>query len=213
MCPRIRAWQREKPLQWEAFLPQLENIPHLPQLEKAYTQQQRPSAAKKFRKWIKKFFFLNRRGRNIEPWADGLSPYLHQSLMPGPPPCIFQFCGSTDHYIFCSESFVLCSLQEKFLLKTSCNKGEEPTSRKEVRTGMEKPQSWNARTVSPVGTAGSQRGQMQDPNWASLWGLREPCPAGPEKLSVCTCIWLIQLFLLYRFADQPLLAFVVGDPW
>ena len=158
------------------------------------------------------FFFFKQEGKEhkaLSRWLGPLSPPVPDARTP---PCIFQFCGSTDHYIFCSESFVLCSLQERFLPKTSCNKGEEPTSRKEVRTGMEQPQSWNARTVSPVGTAGSQRGQMQDPSWASLWGLHKPCPTGPEKLSVCTCIWLIQLFLLYRFADQPLLAFVVGDP-
>ena len=36
--PRARAPQQEKPLQWEA---------HLPQLEKAHMQQRRPNAAKK----------------------------------------------------------------------------------------------------------------------------------------------------------------------
>lgn len=120
-------------------------------------------------------------------WFEPLSPPDARS-----PPCIFQFCGSTDHYIFCLESFVLCSLQEKFLLKTSCSK-EEPTSRKEARTGFEKPQSWNARTLSPVEAASSQLSQMQDPGWASLWGLHEPFPTGPEELSVCICIWLISL--------------------
>ena len=45
--PRARALQLEKPLQWEIRAPQLENGPGSPQLEKACTQQQRPSIAKK----------------------------------------------------------------------------------------------------------------------------------------------------------------------
>ena len=38
--------QQEKPLQQEARMLQLEGSPHSPQLEKACTQQQRPSEAK-----------------------------------------------------------------------------------------------------------------------------------------------------------------------
>ena len=39
--------KQEKPLQWEAFTPQLVNSPHLLQLEKDWAQQWRPSIAKK----------------------------------------------------------------------------------------------------------------------------------------------------------------------
>ena len=45
--PRAHALQQEKPPQWEAWTPQLESSPHLPQLEKACAQQPRPGAAKK----------------------------------------------------------------------------------------------------------------------------------------------------------------------
>ena len=43
--PRAREPQQEKPPQWEARALQLENRPHLLQPEKAWAQQQRPSAA------------------------------------------------------------------------------------------------------------------------------------------------------------------------
>ena len=43
--PRVYASQ-EKPLQWEAPAPQLENNPHRPQLEKAQVHQQIPTMAK-----------------------------------------------------------------------------------------------------------------------------------------------------------------------
>ena len=46
MCPTAHILQQEKPVQWEAHAPQLESSPHLLQLEKAYVQQWRPSAAK-----------------------------------------------------------------------------------------------------------------------------------------------------------------------
>ena len=39
------ALQQEKPLQWEACEQQLENSPHLPQLDKVLTQQQKHNAA------------------------------------------------------------------------------------------------------------------------------------------------------------------------
>ena len=45
-CPGAHALQPEKPPQWEAHTPQLESCPQLLQLEKAFTQQQRPSTAK-----------------------------------------------------------------------------------------------------------------------------------------------------------------------
>ena len=44
--PRTRALQLEKPLQWELRAPQLENSRSSPQLEKACTEQRRPSIAK-----------------------------------------------------------------------------------------------------------------------------------------------------------------------
>ena len=43
---RTRAPQQEKPRQWKAHAPKLENCPHLLQLEKALAQQQRPSSVK-----------------------------------------------------------------------------------------------------------------------------------------------------------------------
>ena len=47
------ALQQEKPPQWEAHIPKLENSPHPAQLEKAHKQQRRPSAAKNEKiKWI-----------------------------------------------------------------------------------------------------------------------------------------------------------------
>ena len=53
--PRACALQ-EKPAQWEAWAPQLERSPYLPQLKKAHVQQQRPSAAKNNKQNIKKLF-------------------------------------------------------------------------------------------------------------------------------------------------------------
>ena len=44
--PRACAPQQEKPQQREVLELQLENSPHLPQIEKARCQQQRPSADK-----------------------------------------------------------------------------------------------------------------------------------------------------------------------
>ena len=46
MCPRACAPQQEKPQQRETHAPQLESNAYSPQLEKACSQQQRPSAAK-----------------------------------------------------------------------------------------------------------------------------------------------------------------------
>ena len=46
LCARARAPGQEKPPQEEAHVPRLERSPHSPQLEKARTQQRRPSAAK-----------------------------------------------------------------------------------------------------------------------------------------------------------------------
>ena len=46
LTPRAHAPQQEYPPQWDACAAQLESSPHWPQLEKAYTQQQRPRAAK-----------------------------------------------------------------------------------------------------------------------------------------------------------------------
>ena len=43
---RTCAPQQEKPRQWKAHAPKLENCPHLLQLEKALTQHQRPSTVK-----------------------------------------------------------------------------------------------------------------------------------------------------------------------
>ena len=43
--PRACVPQQEKPWQWEDLAPQLESGPHLPKLEKAFLQRQRPSAA------------------------------------------------------------------------------------------------------------------------------------------------------------------------
>ena len=45
-APRARALQQEKPLQCEACALQVESFPGLLQLDKAHTQQQRPSTAK-----------------------------------------------------------------------------------------------------------------------------------------------------------------------
>ena len=44
--PRARAPQQEKPLQWEACVPQQRVAPRSPQLEKACAQQRGPNAAK-----------------------------------------------------------------------------------------------------------------------------------------------------------------------
>ena len=44
-----------KPLQWEAWTPKLDSSPHLPQLEKAHVQQQRPNTAQN-----NFFFFLEK---------------------------------------------------------------------------------------------------------------------------------------------------------
>ena len=44
--PGARAQQQEKPLQWEACAPQLENSPHSLRLEKACMQQRRPTTVK-----------------------------------------------------------------------------------------------------------------------------------------------------------------------
>ena len=41
-----RLCYKEKPLQWEAYEPQLESCLHLPRLEEACAQQQRPSTTK-----------------------------------------------------------------------------------------------------------------------------------------------------------------------
>ena len=43
--PRACAPQKEKSLQWEAHTLQLHSSPHSPQLEKAHSEQWRPSAA------------------------------------------------------------------------------------------------------------------------------------------------------------------------
>ena len=48
--PRDGALQQEKPLQWEAQVPQLESGPRLPQLEKVCPQQWRPSTREKEKK-------------------------------------------------------------------------------------------------------------------------------------------------------------------
>ena len=45
-CLRARVPKQEGPLQWEALKPQLDSSPHLPQLEKSFAQQWRPSATK-----------------------------------------------------------------------------------------------------------------------------------------------------------------------
>ena len=47
VCPRAHAPQ-EKPPQWEAGTPQGESSPHSPQLEKARTEQWRPSTDTKY---------------------------------------------------------------------------------------------------------------------------------------------------------------------
>ena len=70
VCPRARAPQQEKSPQQEAWAPQLESSPCLPQLEEVHTQQWRPSAAKKINKNFKKMF--------ISVW---LSPFtIHLKL-------------------------------------------------------------------------------------------------------------------------------------
>ena len=51
---RIGTPKQEKTTQGEAHTPQLEHIPHSPQLEKDHAWQQRPSMAKNLKK---KFFF------------------------------------------------------------------------------------------------------------------------------------------------------------
>ena len=45
-CSRAQELQQEKPPQWKAHTPQLESGPCLPELEKALSQQGRPSTAK-----------------------------------------------------------------------------------------------------------------------------------------------------------------------
>ena len=45
-APGARAFQQEKPPQWEAHAPQLQSSPRLWQLVKAHMQRQRPSTAK-----------------------------------------------------------------------------------------------------------------------------------------------------------------------
>ena len=45
---------RTKVPQWEAYTPQVESSPHLPQLKEACAQQQRPCTAKN------KYFFKNK---------------------------------------------------------------------------------------------------------------------------------------------------------
>ena len=49
-CPRARALQQEKSPQWEAHTQQPQSSPRSLQLEKAYSQQWRPSTVNKFKK-------------------------------------------------------------------------------------------------------------------------------------------------------------------
>ena len=69
MCPRAHCWaplQQEKPPQWEAWAPQLESSPGLPQTEKAHVQQWRPRQLK-----VNNYFFKKRLENHNETW---LSP-------------------------------------------------------------------------------------------------------------------------------------------
>ena len=46
VCPKASAPQEKPPPRWKVYTPQLESSPHSPQLEKAHTQQRRPSSVK-----------------------------------------------------------------------------------------------------------------------------------------------------------------------
>lgn len=109
--------------------------------------------------------------------VDGFEPLSSLIPVPGPLPIFSSSVGQQIITSFAPESFVLCSLQESFLLKTSCSK-KNPCSKMEARTGLEKPQSWNAITVSPVGADGSQCGQMQDPAGPVYEACMSPSPLG-----------------------------------
>ena len=78
-CARVRALQQEKPLQWEAHLPQLESRPCSPQLKTAHAQQQRSSAARN--KQTNIFKNLNK-SRDIPcSWVENLNN-LKMSIFP-----------------------------------------------------------------------------------------------------------------------------------
>ena len=62
--PRACVLQQEKPLQWEACVLQLESHARLLQLEKACTQQWRPSVAKKEQNRKETLWVLERRHNN-----------------------------------------------------------------------------------------------------------------------------------------------------
>ena len=63
LYPRAHAQQQEKPSQWETHALQLESSFCLPQLEKACSQQQRPSAANTYiNKYFKKLTLKKRIG-------------------------------------------------------------------------------------------------------------------------------------------------------
>ena len=105
--PTARAWQQEKPLQWEACIRPLQSSPCSLQLEKACTQQQRPSpnSSVQFSRSIVSDSLWPHEPQHTRPPCPSPTPGVHPNPCPSSWWCHPTISSSVIPFSSCPQSF------------------------------------------------------------------------------------------------------------